>query len=68
MSEGAATIMPKGAPDDEIATIMAELSRLQTWCILMASKDSGGVRAADLVQRTRCLIVERLYPSNTKDH
>lgn len=38
--------------------VLRELSDLQTWCALMSSKDSGGVPAADLIQRTRILIIE----------
>lgn len=51
------------ATDHEVAGIMDELSRLQTWCVMMSRKDSGGIPAADLIQRTRVLIVERLYGS-----
>lgn len=62
MSGEVVKIIPGGAPDEEVANLMAELSRLQTWCVMMMRKDSGGMPAADLVQRTRVLIVERLYP------
>lgn len=57
------TTFPGGAPDAEVAAIMSELSDLQTWCVMMMRKDSGGMPAAELVQRTRVLIVERLYPA-----
>jgi len=39
-------------------TILSELSNLQAWCCLMARKDSGGLPAADLIQRTRICIIE----------
>lgn len=51
-----------GAPDDEVAELMHKLSQLQIWCALMTRHDSGGIPAAQLIQDTRCLIVERLYP------
>jgi hypothetical protein len=54
--------LPGGAPDQEVFDLMARLSDLQTWCAMMARKDSGGIAAAQLVQDTRALIVERLYP------
>jgi hypothetical protein len=54
---------PGGAPDAETFALMNELSGLQTWCVMMSRKDSGGVPAADLIQRTRAFIVERLYPN-----
>jgi len=43
---------------EEVSGILEELSNLQTWCVLMARKDSGGLPAADLIQRTRILIIE----------
>ena len=55
-------IIPGGAPDQETADLMHRLSDLQTWCALMARKDSGGSEAARLVQDARAFIVERLYP------
>ncbi len=63
MDSQAVKMIPGGAPDKEVAALMGELSRLQTWCVMMSRKDSGGMPAADLVQRTRVLIVERLYPA-----
>ena len=56
--------LPNGAPDQEVADLMARLSDLQGWCALMGRKDSGGIAASQLVMDTRCLIVERLYPRN----
>jgi|GEM_PF-4205124 len=58
-------IPPGGAPDEEVAALMEELSELQTWTTLLMCRQTPGAREAmDLVQRTRCLIVERLYPAN----
>jgi len=58
-------IPPGGAPDAEVAALMEELSRLQTWTVMLMCKQMPGAQeAGDLVQRTRCLIVERLYPAN----
>ena len=54
--------LPGGAPDLEVHSLMNRLSDLQAWCALMARKDSGGIAASQLIQDTRCLIVERLYP------
>ena len=54
--------IPGGAPDRETAELMARLSDLQAWCVMMAQKDSGGIAAGQLVQDTRVFIVERLYP------
>lgn len=45
--------------DAETQDLLAELSNLQTWCTLMARKDSGGMPAYDLIQRTRIYIIER---------
>lgn len=49
------------APDAQVASVMERLSDLQTWCALMARKDSGGMAAFDLIQETRALIADRLY-------
>lgn len=58
-------IPPGGAPDAEVAELMHDLSRMQTWSTMLATKGTPGAREAmDLIQRTRCLIVERLYASN----
>lgn len=54
---------PGGAPDQETRDLMNKLSDLQTWCALMARKDSGGAHAGRLIQDTRAFIVERLYPA-----
>jgi hypothetical protein len=53
---------PGGAPDAEVAALMEELSKLQTLLTLQMRNGPVWIAAADLVQRTRCLIVERLYP------
>lgn len=55
---------PGGAPDAEIAAIMEELNDLQTWAVLLSTRGVPKAREAmDLVQRVRCLIVERTYPN-----
>jgi hypothetical protein len=59
---GIAEQHPGGAPDAETADLMARLSDLQQWCVLMSRKDSGGIPASSLIQDTRVFIVERLYP------
>lgn len=54
---------PGGAPDFEIAALMERLNKLQTWVTLLACRQVGGAtEAMSVVQDTRCLIVERLYP------
>jgi hypothetical protein len=54
---------PGGAPDFEVAALMERLSKLQTWTTLLVCHQVDGAREAmTLVQDTRCLIVERLYP------
>lgn len=52
-------ITPPRSTDDEASALLDELSRLQTWCIMQARHDAGATAAADLVQRTRILIIER---------
>jgi hypothetical protein len=52
-------VLPPRSTDDEASKLLDELSRLQSWCVLMARHDPHAVQAADLVQRTRILIVER---------
>jgi hypothetical protein len=50
--------------DDEVAGIMEELSRLQTWMTILTCQmrsDATPRAAIDLIQRTRCLIVERCF-------
>lgn len=54
-----AEILAPRSTDDEASAILDELSRLQSWCALMARHDYSGIQAADLVQRTRILIIER---------
>lgn len=53
------TVFPPRSTDDEASGILDELSRLQSWCVMQARHDPVGFGAADLVQRTRILIVER---------
>ena len=52
-------VLPPRSTDDEASKLLDELSRLQSWCVLMARHDPHAVQAADLVQRTRILIIER---------
>jgi hypothetical protein len=57
------TTFPGGAPDAEVHALMQELSDLQTWAVMLATRGLPKSREAmDVVQRTRVLIVERLYP------
>lgn len=52
-------VLPPRSTDDEASKLLDELARLQSWCVLMARHDPNAVQAADLVQRTRVLIIER---------
>lgn len=61
MSSEPRKLFPGGAPDAETHELMARLSDLQMWCVLMSQKDSGGVAAARLIQDTRAFIVERVF-------
>lgn len=46
--------------DPEVSSLLAELNHLQTWCVLLSrTEGSRAISAADLVQRTRILIIER---------
>lgn len=54
----AADILEPRSTDDEASAILDELSRLQSWCV-MQHQTPGAMQAADLVQRTRILIIER---------
>lgn len=56
MHEG--EIIAPRSTDDEASAILDELSRLQTWLVLNG-RVAGAMAAADLVQRTRVLIIER---------
>jgi hypothetical protein len=57
-------MIPGGAPDEEVANLMEGLNDLQTWTVLLCTQNVPKAREAmDLVQRTRVLIVERLYPA-----
>jgi hypothetical protein len=47
--------------DPEVAAIMDDLSKLQTLLTLQMRHGPVWIAAADLVQRTRCLIVERCF-------
>lgn len=50
------------APDEEIETLMADLSDMQTWAtVLCCHKVNGARKALDVIGRTRELIVNRLY-------
>lgn len=54
---------PGGAPDQETHDLMAELSDLQTWTLLMTMRNQPKAREAmDLVQKVRAFIVERTFP------
>lgn len=57
--EARGTVLEPRSTDDEASAILDELSRLQTWCIMQARREPGASAAADLVQRTRILIIER---------
>lgn len=50
-------VFPPRSVDAEAAAILDELSKLQSWCILQPTR--GNIASADLVQRTRILIIER---------
>ena len=60
-----ADILPPRRCDDEVAGIMDELSKLQTLLTLQMRQGPVWIAAADLVQRTRVLIVERCYTSGS---
>ena len=56
---------PGGAPDQETHDLMAALSDLQTWTVLLATKGvPKAAQAMDLVQQTRAFIVSRVFPAN----
>jgi hypothetical protein len=54
-------ILEPRSTDDEASAIVDALANLQTWCVMQsrASNPRDALAAADLVQRTRCLIIER---------
>jgi hypothetical protein len=55
---------PGGAPDQETADLMHDLSRMQTWATALACRQTPGAREAiDLCQRVRVHIVERTFPN-----
>lgn len=56
---GSISVLPPRSTDDEASLILDELSKLQIWCVLQASNDRHAIAAADLVQRTRILIIQR---------
>ena len=58
-------VLPPRNCDPEVAGIMDELDRLQHWLVMQGANSQGRVAmsAAELVQRTRCLIVERCFNS-----
>ena len=47
----------EAAGPEDINGLLRELSDLQTWCACMAAKDSGGMPAYDLIQRTRIALI-----------
>lgn len=51
-------IIPPRSTDDEASAILDELNKLQSWLVLNG-RIAGAIAAADLVQRTRILIIER---------
>ena len=52
-------ILAARSTDDEASAILAELSKLQTLLTLQMRYGPVWIAAADLVQRTRILIIER---------
>lgn len=65
---GPSKLRPGGAPDQETADLMHELSNLQTWAVLLATKGVPKASdAIDLIQRVRVYIVERTYHHPLKD-
>lgn len=50
-------VMAPRTTDDEASALLDELSKLQLWCLLQ--KDEDAIGAADLIQRTRILVIER---------
>jgi hypothetical protein len=68
-AERVGELPPGGAPDWEVANIMDELDGLQRWMLTMTIQQRGAAQprqAMDLIQRVRCLIVERTYPDAIK--
>ena len=60
-----ATVMPPRCTDDEASAILDELSKLQGLMVMQCQRGPEWMAAADLVQRTRVLIIERCKrPSN----
>lgn len=61
----AQTVLPPAPCDAEVSAMMTELSHLQTFLTLHGASFGPEARnfiaAADLVQRTRILIVERCF-------
>lgn len=54
-----ATILSARSTDDEASALLDELSDLQTMMVMMMRQGPEWIAAADLVQRTRVLIIER---------
>ena len=49
--------------DDETQALLAELSNLQTWATILATRNvPKAMDAYDLIQRTRIYIIERTTP------
>jgi len=61
------TVLPPRSTDDEASALLDDLSKLQTWCIMQASRDRNAAGAADLVQRTRVFIIERCKRQSIQD-
>jgi hypothetical protein len=66
-AQGRADVFPPRNCDPEVAAIMDELSKLQTMLTLQMRQGPVWMAAADLVQRTRVLIVERCFRPQMTD-
>lgn len=53
------TVMPGRSTDDEASALLDELTRLQSLMVMQCQRGPEWISAADLVQRTRVLIIER---------
>lgn len=59
LEKGQATVFPGRSIDDEASAILDQLSRLQHLMVMQMGRGPEWIAAADLVQRTRVLIIER---------